>query len=87
MARKAYPKSDVFLHLLNGIIDRAAMQGIAEKDLALRVGIQPETLSRMKSRGVGDLGVVDRMARIVGQKLELVPDNEMMDQLRKGEFF
>lgn len=87
MPKKAYPKSETLLALINEIIDRAAERHISEKDLALRAGIQPETLSRMKSRGAGDLGVVDRMARIVGRKLTLVPDSELLEKLQKGDFF
>jgi hypothetical protein len=87
MPRKAYPKSEAMQQLLGELIKRADELNIHEKDLALRVGITPETLSRMKSRGVGDLGVVDRMARIVGQRLTLVPNNEVLDKLRKGDFF
>ena len=87
MPKKAYPKSEALLALLGEVLERASEQHISERDLALRAGIQPETLSRIKSRGAGDFGVIDRMARIVGKKLTLVPDSELLNKLQKGNFF
>ncbi len=87
MPGKAYPKSQALSALLDQVIARASERNISEKELALRAGIRPETLSRMKTRGAGDLGVVDRMARIVGWKLGLIPNNESLEKLQKGSFF
>lgn len=76
-----------FLFLLIQILDRAKGQGIPAKDLALRVGISPETLSRMKRRGSGDVNLLDAMARVVGLKLALVPDDSRLEAIRTGSFF
>jgi DNA-binding Xre family transcriptional regulator len=87
MAKIAHPKSETLTALLEQIIQRASERHISEKELALRAGIQPETLSRMKSRGTGDFGVVDRMARVVGWRLSLAPDHEALKKLQEGSFF
>ncbi len=60
---------------------------ITSKELAIRAGITPETLSRMKNRGSGDYSVIDAMARIVGLRLSLEPNDDTQAAIRKGEFF
>ena len=73
--------------LLEQIISTAKAQGIPGKDVAVRAGITPETLSRMKGRGTGDAAVVAALARVVGLKLVLVPDDERLEAIRSGSFF
>lgn len=73
--------------LLEQILVHAKEQGISGKDLALRAGIAPETLSRMKTRGTGDAAVLLALAHVVGLKVILVPDDERLEAIRSGAFF
>ncbi len=73
--------------LLEQILAHAKAQGIVGKDLAVRAGIAPETLSRMKSRGTGDASVLLALAQVVGLKVVLVPDDERLEAIRSGVFF
>ena len=75
------------LPLLEEIIQRGREQGLSQGELAQRAGTTPETLSRMKRRGSADFGLVDRLARIVGHRLALVPDNDTLEAIRRGDFF
>lgn len=58
-----------------------------EKELANRAGITQETLSRIKARGNADFATLDRMARMVGLRLALVPNDSTVDTIRQGKFF
>lgn len=73
--------------LLEQILAAAKEQGIPGRELAVRAGIAPETLSRMKGRGSGDAAVLDALARVVGLRLALVPDDERIEAIRSGDFF
>ncbi len=73
--------------LLEQILAAAKGQGILAKELAVRAGITPETLSRMKRRGSGDAAVLDGLARVVGLRLALLPDDERLEAIRSGDFF
>jgi transcriptional regulator with XRE-family HTH domain len=73
--------------LLEQILVHAKEQGISGKDLAVRAGIAPETLSRMKTRGTGDAAVLLALAHVVGLKVILVPDDERLEAIRGGAFF
>jgi len=73
--------------ILEDIIRRARDQGLSQGELAQRAGTTPETLSRMKRRGSADFGLLDRLARIVGQRLALVPDDDTLEAIRRGDFF
>ena len=76
-----------FAALLDDILALARNQGLTAKELAIRAGVTPETLSRMRSRGYGDLSVVSKMARMVGKRIALVPDDDTLAAIQKGEFF
>lgn len=73
--------------ILEEIIRRARDQGLSQGELAQRAGTTPETLSRMKHRGSADFGLLDRLARIVGRRLALVPDDDTLESIRRGDFF
>jgi hypothetical protein len=51
----------------------------------LRAGIRPETLSRLKRKGRGDLDTLDRMARVVGRRLALVADDDLTSRIEAGD--
>lgn len=81
------PDNDRVPALLEQILAAAKGQGILAKELAVRAGITPETLSRMKRRGSGDAAVLDALARVVGLRLALLPDDERLEAIRSGDFF
>ena len=72
---------------LNAILAAAESRKLKEKELARLAGVRPETLSRMKSRGTGDFALIDRLARAVGLKLAVVPDDDQLARIQQGRFF
>lgn len=87
MPRRSFHEPETLRQILDQILAAAAAQGLDEQALARRAGAAPETLSRMKTRGHGDFGLLVRLARVVGLKLVAVPDDAALDALRRGEFF
>ncbi len=80
------PDSD-FLTVLDEILLTGKSQDLPAYELAQRAGVTPETLSRIKKRGHGDWAVLNRMAKTVGKRLTLIPDDSTIVALRRGEFF
>lgn len=78
-----------FLGLLSQVLTLGKRKHLyrKEKELANRAGISQETLSRIKARGNADFATLDRMARMVGLRLALVPNDDTIDTIRQGEFF
>lgn len=74
-----------FSALLSKVLAAAKASGIDQRELALRAGIRPETLSRLKRKGRGDLDTLDRMARGVGLRLALVADDDLTARIEQGE--
>lgn len=72
---------------LDAILTAAESHKLKEKELARLAGVRPETLSRMKSRGTGDFALIDRLARAVGLKLAVVPDDDQLARIQQGRFF
>lgn len=72
---------------LNAILAAAESRKLKEKELARLAGVRPETLSRMKSRGTADYALIDRLARAVGLKLAVVPDDDQLARIQQGRFF
>lgn len=87
MPRRTFAEPEAFTRILDQILAAAAQSGLDESELARRAGAAPETLSRMKARGNGDFGLLARLARVAGLRLAVVPDDEALDALRRGEFF
>ena len=79
--------SDPVRSTLNAILAAAATRKLKEKELAKLAGLRPETLSRMKSRGTADFMLIDRLARAVGLKLAVVPDDDQLVRIQQGRFF
>jgi transcriptional regulator with XRE-family HTH domain len=73
-----------FTRLLSDILATARAARIDQRELALRAGIRPETLSRLKRKGRGDLDTLDRMARVVGLRLSLAPDDDLTARIEQG---
>jgi DNA-binding phage protein len=72
---------------LNAILEAAESRKLKEKELARLAGVRPETLSRMKSRGTANFALIDRLARAVGLKLAVVPDDDQLARIQQGRFF
>ncbi len=87
MEPKNGASSPGFAGLLERILVRAREQGLEQRRLAARAGLAPETLSRLKKRGSGDFATLDRLARVVGLRLDLVPDDDTLAAIRDGRFF
>lgn len=79
--------SDPVRSTLNAILVAAEVRKLKEKELAKLAGLRPETLSRMKSRGTADFTLIDRLARVVGLKLAVVPDDDQLTRIQQGRFF
>jgi hypothetical protein len=86
-AKPTPAEQTAFRALLGQIVEAGGERGLFAKDLAVRAGTTPETLSRMKKRGTGDFTVLDRMARMVGLRLTLAVNHETLDKIQRGEFF
>lgn len=88
MARKPLIQSDSLLELLNQITAAGKKQGLTAAAIAVRAGLAPETISRMKARKSADFGAVARMASVVGLQLTLVPQQaDRAQRIAAGAFF
>ena len=67
--------------LIKTIIKAAHMRGISQGELASRVGIRQETLSRAKKNPTLSLKICQEMARVVGLRLQLIPDNPVIEEV------
>lgn len=75
--------------VLNMLLSTAKTRGLTQSSLAHMAHIAPETLSRMKQRGNADFAAVAALAKAVGLKIALVPDEsraEKRQQRRLVEF-
>jgi DNA-binding Xre family transcriptional regulator len=84
---KSQINSDPVRSTLKAILAAADTRKLKDKDLAQLAGLRPETLSRMKSRGTADFTLIDRLARVVGLKLAVVPDDDQLERIQQGRFF
>ncbi|MDH5472140.1 MAG: hypothetical protein OEY61_04730 [Gammaproteobacteria bacterium] len=73
--------------LLAQIIDLARRKGLKQKDLAERAGLSPESISRAKKTGDMHLSSLMELARVVGLKLCLSPDQPVLDRINQGSLF
>lgn len=76
-------------NLIEAILEAARRMTppLTAAELARRVDITPTSLSRMKKAGRGDLAVIAALARIVGLRLTLAPDDTTVEKLESGSFF
>lgn len=88
LARKPLIQSDPLVDLLGQITSAGKKQGLIAAAIAVRAGLAPETLSRMKARKSADFGAVERMAAVVGLQLTLVPiQTSRAERVSSGSFF
>lgn len=66
---------------------KAMTPPITAGEMARRAGISPETISRMKRFGRGDIAVVNDLAAIVGLQLKLARSDDVREKLLTGAFF
>ena len=73
--------------LMSRIIEAARDQGISQGELAERVGIRQETLSRAKKNPTISLKTFEELARVVGLRVQLIADNPVAEQVNDGTLF
>jgi transcriptional regulator with XRE-family HTH domain len=73
--------------LIVRIIGAAKARGLSQGELAERVGIRPETLSRAKKNPNISLATFEELARVAGLRIQLIPDNPVAEQVSKGTLF
>ncbi len=73
--------------LISQIIAAAKARGLSQGELAARVEIRPETLSRAKKNPNISLVTFEQLARVAGLRLQLIPDNPVAEQVSKGTLF
>jgi transcriptional regulator with XRE-family HTH domain len=73
--------------LIVRIIKAAKARGLSQGELAARVGIRPETLSRAKKNPNISLATFEELARVAGLRVQLIPDNPVAEQVSKGTLF
>jgi len=73
--------------LLETLIETAKSQGISQGELAERVGIRQETLSRAKKNPAISLKTFLELARVAGLRVQLVPDHPVAEQITSGTLF
>ena len=69
--------------VLSTLIATAKARGLTQNSLAHMAHIAPETLSRMKQRGNADFSAVAALAKAVGLKIALVPDEDRQELIRQ----
>jgi transcriptional regulator with XRE-family HTH domain len=73
--------------LLGQIIALGRQKGLRQQDIARRARLQPETLSRAKKSGDMHVSSLEELARVVGLRLVLMPDQPVIEKIDKGTLF
>ena len=73
--------------LISTIIEAARAQGLSQGELAERVGIRQETLSRAKKNPGISLKTLLQLARVAGLCVQLIADNPVAEQVSGGTLF
>ena len=73
--------------LVGIVIEAARTQGLSQGELAERVGIRQETLSRAKKNPTISLKTCQEMVRVVGLRIQLIADNPVAEQVSEGTLF
>lgn len=77
----------MLLDLLDQVTSSGKAQNMTAAEIAVRAGLAPETISRMKARKSADFGAVERMAAVVGLELKLTPAASKAAKVASGSFF
>ncbi len=73
--------------LVSLIVEAARAQGLSQGELAERVGIRQETLSRAKKNPAISLKTFQELARVAGLRVQLIPDHPVAEQVSEGTLF
>lgn len=73
--------------LVSLIVEAARAQGLSQGELAERVGIRQETLSRAKKNPTISLKTFQELARVAGLRVQLIPDHPVAEQVSEGTLF
>lgn len=73
--------------LLQAVLRKARELGMNQRDIALRAGITPESLSRAKKAGDMRVSTLNELAAVVGLKLTLVADRPLIAKIDSGSLF
>ncbi len=73
--------------LLQAVLHKARELGMNQRDIALRAGIAPESLSRAKKAGDLRVSTLNDLAAVVGLKLTLVADQPLIGKIDSGSLF
>jgi transcriptional regulator with XRE-family HTH domain len=73
--------------LLQTILHKARELGMNQRDIAVRAGITPESLSRAKKAGDMRVSTLNELAAVVGLKLTLVADQPLITKIDSGSLF
>ncbi len=73
--------------LVSLVIEAARTQGLSQGELAERVGIRQETLSRAKKNPAISLKTFQELARVAGLRVQLIPDHPVAEQVSEGTLF
>lgn len=73
--------------LISSIIEAARAQGISQGELAERVGIRQETLSRAKKNPAISLKTFQELARVVGLRVQLIADSPVAERVSEATLF
>lgn len=87
LAKKPLTHSDLLVNLLGRIVAAGKEQNMTAADIAIRAGLAPQTISRMKARQSGDFGAVANMAAVVGLQLTLTHKSSPAGRIAAGAFF
>lgn len=88
MSRTATENEDVRALIAEIVrLGRTRSPRLTMAELAIRGGVRPETLSRMKKDGRGDIAVISRLAAAVGKRLSLADQSGLRERVRTGGFF
>lgn len=73
--------------IVNEILAAGKKLGMSQADIAQRAGLHPVSVSRISASGNARYETIALLARTVGLKITLVPDNSVAESLIKGNLF
>lgn len=80
-------EESVVRELLDQLCDYAKTKGINKAQLAALAGMPRSTLSRAYARNACTIQTLDALAKPLGLKITLVPNNDLASKLAAGEVF